>query len=279
MRYADKHKREALIQLLLEDRKSFFTKYGAATWDFALRLMGGKPLYRNKMLNKLFLEIVAAPENPSVMSEKFGEVVDKLSDTAFETLKGELSASIASSSSSQIAVKLIDQMDRMVKKELLSSEVVHQLLFRICENDRLASDENFIRSLCDSTFDGVESLMKTKEGVYALCRMCGYWSAPQRRTFMKQMKDMMSLDKTITWATYLTNDVDSIFVCRLLETIDDTKASGENIICSALGFKRRKTGETEIKDKEQLNSVLRHFRGCAMLVRVSPQTPTAALPG
>merc|ERR1711915_457630 len=91
-------------------------------------------------------------------------------------------------------------------------DIVHTFFQRYSE---VATDED-LKTLDDSALPMAASihLLKTREGTKALTKFTGFWSAKQRKAFITICKGQ--------WWSMSSNEINFIFVMRMLATVDDT---------------------------------------------------------
>eukprot|EP01053_Blabericola_migrator_P007877 Blabericola_migrator_1__7876@NODE_402_length_8862_cov_53_826265_g319_i0_p1_GENE_NODE_402_length_8862_cov_53_826265_g319_i0NODE_402_length_8862_cov_53_826265_g319_i0_p1_ORF_typecomplete_len493_score107_07CPL/PF08144_11/3_1e02CPL/PF08144_11/3_2e03CPL/PF08144_11/7e02CPL/PF08144_11/3_4MAS20/PF02064_15/1_3MAS20/PF02064_15/9_8e03_NODE_402_length_8862_cov_53_826265_g319_i023823860 len=237
----------ALIKILLDKPKTFHTKYGAKLWDAALQKCGNATL-RTRMLTLVFFDKVSK-EIPEDQRESIEALIKALPPAIH---KGQREM-------------LIAKFDKLVKKELLSSSLCHYMLAELCRLDHEFVNDYLLKAISESIFDGAAELLTTREGVTCLCRLIGHWDAKQKKTFLTAVKGMMSLQKR-TWHEYFVNEVDGLFVTRLLATLDDTKVATETILASIFGVKYGKTGLKPLESTEKIVNVFGSAKCCFLLV-------------
>eukprot|EP01056_Protomagalhaensia_sp_Gyna25_P000845 Protomagalhaensia_sp_Gyna_25__844@NODE_1406_length_1866_cov_61_095785_g1133_i0_p1_GENE_NODE_1406_length_1866_cov_61_095785_g1133_i0NODE_1406_length_1866_cov_61_095785_g1133_i0_p1_ORF_typecomplete_len574_score129_98CPL/PF08144_11/2_3e03CPL/PF08144_11/0_11SDA1/PF05285_12/0_9_NODE_1406_length_1866_cov_61_095785_g1133_i01451608 len=246
-----KSRQQEIAQVLISNPKTYYTKFGAKLWDAVIQKCGTLEM-KVKMLSVIFFDklIVGIPEQKR-------QTLQDLLDNVPTSVHGD-----------QREV-LISKMDKIVKKELLSSFLCHWLLAQITQMTHPFVNEYLLKSLKESIFEGCAELLTTREGVATLCRLCGFWEAKERKSFMATIKGVLALRRQ-TWRDYLLNEVDGVFVCRLIETTDDTKMISEELLASCFGVKFTKSGVLKLGDDAEANAldILKSRRAASYLVRL-----------
>lgn len=264
---------EVLMQKLYDNPKSFFTKFGFRVWDCAMRRVATAKC-RNTILMKLFFEKV-------LRAELGGDKLNELSSPV------EAYKQLTKGYRDIAKERLFVAVDKIVKKEMLESEIVQQLLKTMtaifdfeasepeAESKTDAERSSDFSRLSGAIFEGAHVLLATKEGVSVLCRLCGYWTAKERKQFVANMKQQMTLGQQ-TWRDYLLNDLDALFVTRFILTIDDTRLTKESVLGEIFATKV-KALQFKLQDPYAPYDILQNLRATAMLIAVRCHTSRSCL--
>eukprot|EP01054_Gregarina_sp_Poly1_P008807 Gregarina_sp_Poly_1__8806@NODE_528_length_7666_cov_26_468351_g418_i0_p1_GENE_NODE_528_length_7666_cov_26_468351_g418_i0NODE_528_length_7666_cov_26_468351_g418_i0_p1_ORF_typecomplete_len321_score48_22CPL/PF08144_11/4_9e02CPL/PF08144_11/0_031_NODE_528_length_7666_cov_26_468351_g418_i056876649 len=244
--------RSKLTDNLLMHPSTFFTKFGSRIWDFVLKKTGNARL-RNRMLLTLFFDQLSS-WGIETQCETIDEVANKLPQRFHPLLRENLLAKI----------------DKLVKKELLASNLCHYMLAEVCKKrteDTVFEFGGFFGQLSDTIFEGCTHLLTTKEGVASLCRLVGIWDAKHKKTFLKTLGVEMKLRKQ-TLNDYFLNSIDGLFLCRLLDVLDDTRLAIEVILCESFGCKLDSTQSLHFVDKERAFSCFQSPKTCGWIIHL-----------
>lgn len=260
----DKEARDRLLENLFENSKVYLTRFGSKVWDAIARKyqdMSDRLIFHALMKNSID-SLSKTLRRRGIVFPDPEKLPVKNVRTAFELL---VEANLMGED--DYVSLLQGVLDKIVTKELLSSEITQTFLLRIWQN-RSKFVKCPMAMLCESTFEGAHQLLMYADGVAVLCAMMGYWSAKDRKAFLQKMREQMTLDKK-TWADYVCNDIDFVAVVRLISVIDDTRLSGEGILGSMMKFKPKRDGSLSAADPECIDKIINDKNCLRMMLWVS----------